>query len=148
MRRVLFAFAAILTVFGCSNDIDYRPEPQRASGARTSTDEIPTRAKIVEKVGDADYSPYGIPIYPDAKVSQANKSGKKHVEAEVTLESIDALATVADWYKAQVKAPQAYVFRDLGTLEGTTSTGFPVSISITQVGAKTVIVVSIERKQG
>lgn len=157
--KTLFWMVILLTVCGCSNDETtvYRPHfgPDAAQKETTAApkttpqgDSVRGDAQLVEKVGDVDYAAYGIPIYPGAEIKadaslafKAKKDGPK--EIQVTMESIDSVPEIAVWYRDQIKATHALSSADLGTLEGTTETGYQARISIARVEAKSTILFTV-----
>jgi len=159
MMKLTLALAVAMLA-GCSKDWQSQPEVVRSSPEHSSpvvsslnphTANQPVGpATIVEKVDDVDCTAYGIPLYPGSKAMLASKPAKTGKEepnvAAVTIESYDSISSITDWYTAQIKADQSYAFHDLGTLAGTTTTGFPVSISISMVDGKAIILVTVKSK--
>lgn len=162
MKTLLWT-VILLTLCGCANDetTTYRPhfgpeEAKKETPAAPKTaiqDDTPRpKSPIVEKVGDVDYAAYGIPIYPGAEIKvdsslafKPKKDGPK--EIQVTLESIDTVPEIAVWYRDRIKAAHALSSSDLGTLQGTTDTGYDVRISIAKVDTKSMIVITIAESQ-
>ncbi len=150
----------VVAAVGCSNEVVYHPRVSApASGvdktARADTlisDNAATKKEppIVEKVGDVNLAAYGIPIYPGATLSEGSNlayksADKKNRQIEVTLESRDAVPLIADWYKNQIKASQAYLLTgELGSIDGTTSTGYHVTITVAKLERKSTILISVE----
>jgi hypothetical protein len=164
MRRLLIAASVLVVALGCASDeVVYHPHfgpedlkvaPKSSATPANVVPETSPPSAIVEKIGNVDYGSYGIPLYPGAKLNAksniAFKSGKSGARTiQVTLDSQDAPEVITRWYKDQVKAEHAYVMSDktvgsLGTIEGTTRSGYPIKISVAKIDTDTVIDITVD----
>ena len=149
MRKILTGVALVCLIGGCQREQQtYRPRPDNPANPGSQQPNV--KADMVTKVGKVDMSSYGIPIFPGAKVQQdltfATKAPPERTRTiQVTLEAFGSPSEITEWYSKQIKAQNAYlVGGEGGALDGTTSTGRPVRISIMKIEEKTIIAVTVE----
>ena len=151
MRGAWLAILTACAIGGCSNEgtVASPREGQTPSPAMGNQSEG-QHSDIVEKVGTTDYTQYGIPIYPGAKIDEgASLATREQKGAEqqvqVTLDSTGDVPSIANCYKDQIKASNALSSIDLATLAGTTQTGYGVSITVAKVDTKSVISITVDQ---
>lgn len=158
MKRAAIAIATASLLAGCANDrIVYRPSDRLDPVLRTSSSNeggvqsapIPEAPSgLVGKIGEKDYSRYAIPLYPGAQFeadSDFDSTSKEERNKQVHLgfESVVGVATITTWYKEHIKAVNALASSDLGSLAGTTATGYDVTISVARVDSKSAISITV-----
>jgi hypothetical protein len=144
--------AAAAVVAGCSREETYRPNlRENPPAAVQSSTKAPEPATYIGKVGGADLTGYAIPLFPDAKVDEEaalayRDADKSSGEIHVKLDSYAEVREIADWYKKHIKAEHGQGSADLAGLEGTTTTGYPLNVSIAKIETKSIIAIAVHPK--
>src|SRR5579862_1770364 len=154
MKWACLSILALGALGGCSDEATYHPhaQPSALDPQAPKKGIEPGSADVVAKVDDVDCTPYAVPIYPGAKVLGASEVEKQEAgsgkELHITFESYDQVSPISEWYRDRINPTSAYVIKDeLGTLEGKTSTGYGVKISVAKVDAKSAIAVTVDETQ-
>jgi hypothetical protein len=143
MRRAIFLCMAGAALASCAPD-RIVAKPAAPPPASTPAPEGPK----LQMVGTTNISAYAIPVYPEAKVEDDASSvdAKNHV-VKITLETFAPVPDLAVWYRDQIKATAAQSSPNLGAIEGTTKTGYPISVTIADIGSKSVIRITVTTNQ-
>jgi hypothetical protein len=160
MRNILLGLGLVCVIAGCGEKERIVYEPRPVAPADTASRKTPdpkpkwsppaVKPDYVQKVGAVDLSPFAIPVYPGATIEKdlvhAEKPGKAGTKTiQVTLDAFGSVSEITDWYSKQIKPENAYVVgAEGGALDGTTTAGYKIRISIVKIESKTVIAATVE----
>jgi hypothetical protein len=155
MRKVFFG-CLVLVLAGCGRDeITYRPHfdrtqapPAKAEPAAAKPKRDPNeKISILEKVEDVDVRKYGIPTSPGAMLADGQKwSIGPDKKVLITLQSYDSVRSAAEWYKTRIEATEAVGDSTFASLKGTTTTNYPLEMTVLDVEGKLMISITVDTK--
>ena len=145
MRHALIVCSIAAVLAWCSRSREASDPVTVPPNSSAPSQAAPEAAASVAKIGTADLSSYAIPMYPGSTVNEEmSEVDMKQHRVKIHLESAEAVRDIAAWYRDHIKATKAQSSFDLGAVEGTTASGYPISLSIASLDQKSIIRITVD----
>lgn len=161
MKRLALMALLVAAVLGCkqerqilhlppSSEDDVHRQDQALPSSKDKPITDKATGKAVEIAEDVDLARYGIDLYPGAKIDKEKSPGLKAKTKDgqqllITMETDDSPRQVIEFYKKSVKeATTAIASGTMGGLQGTTTTGNAITVTVINFDDKNIVVLKIK----